>query len=115
MFYLLNMLIFRVFVTFYSNFTQDRNLTRFYLVLSCEYVDFPCVSVCLVLFLFFLPPDNRETARLVQGAGGQCRAYTVDLSDRQNVYAAANKVKQEVGKVSMDSNALTDNNDGLLS
>ncbi|XP_050718232.1 short-chain dehydrogenase/reductase family 16C member 6-like [Eriocheir sinensis] len=43
--------------------------------------------------------DNRETARLVQGAGGQCRAYTVDLCDRHAVYAVATKVKQEVGKV----------------
>ena len=39
--------------------------------------------------------------RLVQAAGGQCRAYTVDLCDRQAVYAAATKLKQEVGHVSM--------------
>lgn len=50
---------------------------------------------------FILPlSDNKETAKQVQEAGGQCWAYTVDLCDRHAVYAAANKVKQEVGKVS---------------
>lgn len=42
---------------------------------------------------------NRETVRLVTSLGGQCRAYTVDLCDRNAVYKAAAKVKQEVGKV----------------
>ncbi|XP_045127036.1 short-chain dehydrogenase/reductase family 16C member 6-like isoform X1 [Portunus trituberculatus] len=42
---------------------------------------------------------NGETVRQVQAAGGQCRAYTVDLCDRQAVYAAATRLKQEVGKL----------------
>lgn len=42
---------------------------------------------------------NEETVRQVQAAGGQCRAYVVDLCDRQTVYAAATRLKQEVGKV----------------
>ncbi|XP_071524250.1 epidermal retinol dehydrogenase 2-like isoform X2 [Panulirus ornatus] len=43
--------------------------------------------------------DNEETARLVVAAGGVCRPYSVDLCDRHAIYAAAAKVKQEVGKV----------------
>ncbi|KAG0716623.1 Short-chain dehydrogenase/reductase family 16C member 6 [Chionoecetes opilio] len=42
---------------------------------------------------------NAETVRLVKAEGGQGRAYTVDVCDRHAVYAAATKVKQEVGKV----------------
>lgn len=42
---------------------------------------------------------NEETMTQVRAAGGQCYIYTVDLSDRHAVYAAATKVKQEVGKV----------------
>lgn len=42
---------------------------------------------------------NIETARQVVAAGGQCRAYCVDLCDRRAIYTAATKVKQEVGKV----------------
>ncbi len=38
----------------------------------------------------------------MQAAGGQCHTYTVDLCDRHAVYAAAAKVKQEVGKVSKE-------------
>ncbi|XP_045127033.1 epidermal retinol dehydrogenase 2-like isoform X2 [Portunus trituberculatus] len=42
---------------------------------------------------------NEETMSQVTAAGGQCYIYTVDLCDRHAVYAAAAKVKQEVGKV----------------
>lgn len=42
---------------------------------------------------------NDETRAQVTRAGGQCYTYTVDLCDRHAVYAAAAKVKQEVGKV----------------
>ncbi|XP_045127034.1 17-beta-hydroxysteroid dehydrogenase 13-like [Portunus trituberculatus] len=42
---------------------------------------------------------NGETVQQVQAAGGQCHAYTVDLCDRQAVYAAATRLKQEVGNV----------------
>ncbi|XP_063849229.1 17-beta-hydroxysteroid dehydrogenase 13-like [Scylla paramamosain] len=42
---------------------------------------------------------NEETVRQVQAAGGQCHGYVVDLCDRQAVYAAATRLKQEVGHV----------------
>ncbi|KAK7062981.1 hypothetical protein SK128_027692 [Halocaridina rubra] len=42
---------------------------------------------------------NDETVRQVVDLGGFCRGYTVDLCDREAIYAAAAKVKQEVGKV----------------
>lgn len=42
---------------------------------------------------------NNETINQVAEAGGECHAYTVDLCDRHAVYAAAAKVKKEVGKV----------------
>ncbi|XP_050718227.1 epidermal retinol dehydrogenase 2-like isoform X6 [Eriocheir sinensis] len=42
---------------------------------------------------------NLETAKQVQEAGGKCHVYTVDLCDRNSVYATAAKVKEEVGKV----------------
>ncbi|KAK3775555.1 hypothetical protein RRG08_048191 [Elysia crispata] len=44
---------------------------------------------------------NQETEKLVQAAssGAKVKAYTVDLSDREQVYAVADKVKQEVGDV----------------
>ncbi|XP_063613023.1 short-chain dehydrogenase/reductase family 16C member 6-like [Penaeus indicus] len=42
---------------------------------------------------------NKETMRQVVALGGTCRAYTVDLCDRNAVYKAADRVKEEVGKV----------------
>ncbi|KAK8754020.1 hypothetical protein OTU49_008127 [Cherax quadricarinatus] len=42
---------------------------------------------------------NEETVQQVTAAGGECHAYTVDLCDRKAIYAAAAKVKQDVGKV----------------
>ena len=48
-------------------------------------------------------------------AGGQCRPYTVDLCDRQAIYAAAAKVKQEVGKVSRLVRTLTQQRVGKVS
>lgn len=43
---------------------------------------------------------NKETMRQVVALGGTCRAYTVDLCDRTLIYQVANRVKEEVGKVS---------------
>ncbi|XP_050718231.1 epidermal retinol dehydrogenase 2-like isoform X2 [Eriocheir sinensis] len=42
---------------------------------------------------------NLETAKQVQAAGGKIHTYTVNLCDRNAVYATAAKVKKEVGKV----------------
>ncbi|KAK3852868.1 hypothetical protein Pcinc_040553, partial [Petrolisthes cinctipes] len=42
---------------------------------------------------------NVETKKQVSAGGGKCYTYTVDLCDRHAVYAAAEKVKKEVGKV----------------
>lgn len=42
---------------------------------------------------------NEETAKLVRSRGAKVKSYTVDLSNREKVYEAANKVKIEVGDV----------------
>lgn len=42
---------------------------------------------------------NEETVKEVRANGGECHAYTVDLCNRNAIYAAAVKVKEEVGKV----------------
>lgn len=43
---------------------------------------------------------------MVQEAGGKCYTYTVDLCDRDAVYATADKVKEEVGKVSSEAESV---------
>jgi len=42
---------------------------------------------------------NEETAELVKKQGAAVHTYTVDLSDRAAIYAAADKVKSDVGDV----------------
>lgn len=44
---------------------------------------------------------NEQTAILARELGVQVHAYTVDLSKRQSIYEAAERVKAEVGEVSM--------------
>ncbi|XP_014892573.1 retinol dehydrogenase 10 isoform X2 [Poecilia latipinna] len=44
---------------------------------------------------------NERTAQLARKQGVDVRAYTVDLSKRQSVYDAAEKVRAEVGDVSI--------------
>lgn len=44
---------------------------------------------------------NEKTAELVRELGARVRTYTVDLSKRQDIYAAADTVRAEVGEVSM--------------
>ncbi|XP_037082652.1 epidermal retinol dehydrogenase 2-like isoform X2 [Pollicipes pollicipes] len=44
---------------------------------------------------------NDETVRLIRAAGGEAHAYTCDLSKREEVYKTAERVKREVGKVSI--------------
>nr|CAH0113315.1 unnamed protein product [Daphnia galeata] len=44
---------------------------------------------------------NEETARLIKMSKGQVYAYQVDLTKREEIYRAADRVKQEVGKVTI--------------
>ncbi|XP_066940073.1 short-chain dehydrogenase/reductase family 16C member 6-like isoform X2 [Macrobrachium rosenbergii] len=53
---------------------------------------------------------NDETVKAVKASGGECVAYTVDLCNRNAIYAAAAKVKEEVGKVD-----ILVNNAGIVS
>jgi len=53
---------------------------------------------------------NEETVSMIQKIGGTAFAYTVDITDRQKIYAAADEVKQDVGTVS-----ILINNAGIVS
>merc|ERR1712004_410783 len=44
---------------------------------------------------------NEETVSMIQKIGGTAFAYTVDITNRQKIYAAAEEVKQDVGTVSI--------------
>lgn len=44
---------------------------------------------------------NEQTARLVRELGVRVHTYTVDLSKRRNIYETANRVRAEVGHVSI--------------
>jgi all-trans-retinol dehydrogenase (NAD+) len=41
---------------------------------------------------------NMETKKMLDEIGANSHAYTVDLSDRRQIYAVAAKVQKEVGK-----------------
>ena len=43
----------------------------------------------------------KRTAQMVQNKGGKCYSYKVDVSDRNEVYSAAERVKRDVGKVNI--------------
>ncbi|XP_058450993.1 short-chain dehydrogenase/reductase family 16C member 6 [Malaya genurostris] len=51
-----------------------------------------------------------ETVKIVQSVGGFCKGYKVDISNREEVYKCADKVREEVGEVS-----LLFNNAGVVS
>ncbi len=53
----------------------------------------------LNLAIFFFLTANEETARLIKLSKGQVYAYQVDLTKREEIYRAADRLKQEVGKV----------------
>lgn len=53
---------------------------------------------------------NEETGDMIKKEGGKAIAYTVDMSSRDEIYAAAEKVKTEVGKVD-----ILINNAGIVS
>ncbi|RWS28017.1 epidermal retinol dehydrogenase 2-like protein, partial [Leptotrombidium deliense] len=42
-----------------------------------------------------------ETAKLVKDAGGRCKTYVVDVSDRSMVYKTSEQIREEVGVVTM--------------
>uniref|UniRef100_A0A3P8UN81 Uncharacterized protein n=1 Tax=Cynoglossus semilaevis TaxID=244447 RepID=A0A3P8UN81_CYNSE len=44
---------------------------------------------------------NEQTARLARETGVEVHAYTVDLSERKNIYETAARVRAEVGEVSI--------------
>lgn len=41
-----------------------------------------------------------ETVEIVQEAGGYCKGYVVDISKKEEVYKAADVIREEVGDVS---------------
>ncbi|CAB3230934.1 unnamed protein product [Arctia plantaginis] len=51
-----------------------------------------------------------DTVKLVKGIGGKCYGYTVDLSNREDIYRVAKKVEEELGRVN-----LLINNAGVVS
>ncbi|ODN00338.1 Epidermal retinol dehydrogenase 2 [Orchesella cincta] len=53
---------------------------------------------------------NEETVQQIRAAGGKCYGYQVDVSSRESIYATAEKVKAEVGKVE-----ILINNAGIVS
>lgn len=53
---------------------------------------------------------NEETARLIKQEGGEAYAYKVDVTDRNAVYKTADRVKEEVGDVT-----ILVNNAGIVS
>ncbi|XP_046657869.1 epidermal retinol dehydrogenase 2-like [Daphnia pulicaria] len=56
---------------------------------------------CIVVCWDVAKQANEETARLIKMSKGQVYAYQVDLTKREEIYRAADRLKQEVGKVSI--------------
>lgn len=54
-----------------------------------------------VIFFFLLQDNNEQIAGKLRAAGRTVYSYRVDVTDEQQVIQAANKVKQEVGDVSI--------------
>uniref|UniRef100_A0A1B0DM53 Uncharacterized protein n=1 Tax=Phlebotomus papatasi TaxID=29031 RepID=A0A1B0DM53_PHLPP len=46
------------------------------------------------------PEGLDETTKLVQSIGGYCKSYVVDISKREEVYKAADQMRNEIGDVS---------------
>lgn len=53
---------------------------------------------------------NSETAKMIEKEGGKVHTYTVDMSNREQIYTMAAKVKDEVGDVT-----ILVNNAGIVS
>lgn len=55
-----------------------------------------------ILVLWDMNGDaNEETAKIIKENGGKAYAYKVDITDKNAVYKIANKVKEEVGDVTI--------------
>ena len=42
-----------------------------------------------------------QTAKLVEKSGGRCHAFICDVSDRKSVYTTAEKIRRDIGRVTM--------------
>lgn len=51
-----------------------------------------------------------ETVKEIRAAGGKCHGYIVDVTSKDKIFEAAEKVKKEVGKVD-----ILINNAGIVS
>ncbi|XP_055711107.1 estradiol 17-beta-dehydrogenase 11 isoform X2 [Phlebotomus papatasi] len=47
------------------------------------------------------PEGLDETTKLVQSIGGYCKSYVVDISKREEVYKAADQMRNEIGDVTI--------------
>ncbi|XP_057378301.1 epidermal retinol dehydrogenase 2-like [Daphnia carinata] len=56
---------------------------------------------CKVVCWDVAKQSNEETTRLIQMSKGTAYAYQVDLTKREEIYQVAQRVKREVGKVSI--------------
>lgn len=42
-----------------------------------------------------------ETKKMIQSMGGKCHGYKVDISNKEEVYKAADTIRREIGDVSI--------------
>lgn len=61
------------------------------------------VIECCVLFY---AAGLDETTKLVQSIGGYCKSYVVDISKREEVYKAADQMRNEIGDVSFSNSTI---------
>lgn len=53
------------------------------------------------VWTFFLPfAGLEETKKMIQSMGGKCHGYKVDISNKEEVYRAADTIRREIGDVS---------------
>lgn len=65
------------------------------------------------LFCFFYSAGIDETVEMVRAEGGTCIGYRVDISKKEEVYKAADVIREEMGDVSVSlHNSHSDN--GIL-
>lgn len=51
---------------------------------------------------FFFPAID-ETVKIVTSMGGYCKGYVVDISKKEEVYKAADEIRNRIGDVSTAS------------
>lgn len=52
-------------------------------------------------FFIFSFPGLEETKKMIQSMGGKCHGYKVDISNKEEVYRAADTIRREIGDVSI--------------